>query len=53
MEVGGLHQALATLPPGKQPLLLTTCKAGWASEPVWMHWMVVTVIHTYFSNQEF
>jgi hypothetical protein len=47
MEVRGQHQALATLPPRKQPLLLTKCKAGWASEPVWMHWMVVTVIQNF------
>lgn len=53
MEVGDQHQGLATLPPGKQPPLFIKCKAGWASEPVWMHWMVVTVIHAYFSNQEF
>jgi hypothetical protein len=53
MEVGGQHQALATLPPGKQPLLPTKWEAGWASQPIWMHWTVVTVIHTYFSNQDF
>lgn len=53
MEVRGQHQALTTLPPGKQPLLPTKWKAGWASEPIWMHRMVVTAIHTDFSNQDF
>jgi len=43
MEVRGQHQAL---PPGNQPLLPTKWKAGWASEPIRMHWTVVTVIHT-------
>jgi len=39
-------------PQGNSPLP-TKWKAGWASEPIWMQWMVVTVIHTYFSNQDF
>jgi len=31
---GQLH-ALATLPPGKEPLVPTGEEAGWASEPVY------------------
>jgi len=53
MEVRGQHQALATLPPVKQPLLPTKWRARWASEPIWVHCTVATAIHTYLSNQDF
>jgi len=53
MEVRGQHQALATLPLGKQPLLPTKWRAKWASESIWMQCMVLTAIHTYLGNQDF
>jgi hypothetical protein len=38
MEVSGQLQALAALPPGKEPLVPTGYEAGWAPESVWTLW---------------
>jgi hypothetical protein len=38
MEVSGQLHAPAALPPGKEPLIPTRWKAGWASEPLWTRW---------------
>jgi hypothetical protein len=36
MGVSSQLHAVVALPTRKQPLVPTKCKAGWASEPVWM-----------------
>jgi hypothetical protein len=38
MEMSGQLHTLATLYPGKEPLVPIGYEAGWAPEPFWMRW---------------